>query len=70
MGGAAAQGQTSLYHISAYEKAACISDATRLCAETYPDEQLLLGCMKANRSVLGATCKVAFESGMKRRHLQ
>ena len=46
-----------------------VSDAERLCADSYPDEQQLLGCMKAHRSSLTNICKVAFNAGLKRRHL-
>lgn len=57
------------FHLSETEKAACTSDAQRLCASTYPDEQQLLVCMKANRASLGQTCLPVFDAGLKRRGL-
>ena len=57
------------YKISGKEKAACTVDAMRLCLNTYPDEDLLLSCMKSNRASLSATCLSAFDAGLKRRHL-
>ena len=57
------------FHLSEAEIAACTSDAERLCASTYPDEQQLLICMKANRASLGQTCLPVFDAGLKRRGL-
>ena len=57
------------YHITAEEKAACSSDALRLCSEAYPDEDKLLSCMKQNHESLSAMCRVAFDAGRKRRRL-
>ena len=57
------------FHLSDTEKAACTSDAQRLCAFTYPDEQQLLVCMKANRASLGQACLPVFDAGLKRRGL-
>ena len=57
------------YHITAAEKAACVADASRLCMSAYPDEDKLLSCMAANRSSLTRACVVAFDAGLKRRHL-
>ena len=61
--------QTDRYHVTPAEKAACTSDAVRLCIQTYPDENALLDCMKANREQLSPTCRVAFDAGVKRRRL-
>ena len=57
------------FHLSETEKAACTSDAQRLCSSAYPDEQRLLVCMKANRASLGQTCLPVFDAGLKRRGL-
>ena len=57
------------YHITSAEKAACSSDAVRLCFESYPDEDKLLACMRQNHEALSATCRVAFDAGTKRRRL-
>ena len=57
------------YHITPEEKAACSSDALRLCSNTYPDEDRLFSCMKENRASLSAVCRVAFDAGRKRRRL-
>ncbi len=57
------------YKITAKERAACTADAVRFCAHTYPDENQLLSCMKSNRTSLSAICLVAFDAGLKRRHL-
>ena len=57
------------YHITEAEKAACSSDAVRLCFDSYPDEDRLLLCMKQNHAALSPVCRVAFDAGAKRRHL-
>ena len=57
------------YKVTNAEKAACTIDAMRLCSETYPDEDALLNCMKVNRASLSSTCRVAFDAGVRRRHL-
>lgn len=58
------------YHITVREKAACTQDAMRFCLGTYPNEDLLLACMKANRSQLSLICGAAFDAGVKKRRLQ
>lgn len=55
--------------ITPAEKAACTQDAMRLCSGTYPDEEKLIGCMKANRAALSAACGTAFDAGVRRRGL-
>lgn len=60
---------TDPYKITTKEKAACTTDAIRLCAFTYPDESKLLACMKSNRTSLSPLCLVAFDAGLKRRRL-
>ena len=67
---AAAVTPGDVYHLSAGEMAACTEDATRLCADTYPDEQKLLVCMKANRAALSPTCLSSFDAGIARRGLR
>ncbi len=57
------------YRITPAEKAACTYDATRLCAQTYPDEDALFACMKQYHESLSATCRTAFDAGLKRRKL-
>lgn len=57
------------FHVTDAEKAACTSDAVRFCYGTYPDEIKLLNCMKQNRQALSEGCRVAFDSGVKRRRL-
>ena len=57
------------FHVTDAERAACAQDAERLCASTYPDEQQLFSCMKANRASLGPTCLPVFDAGVKRRGL-
>ena len=57
------------YHVTDQEKAACTEDAARLCISAYPDEEKLLSCMKQNRASLSPNCQVAFDAGVKRRHL-
>ncbi len=57
------------YHVSNEEKAACSGDAVRLCSEAYPDADALIACMKAKHAELSGRCKVAFDTGIKRRHL-
>lgn len=57
------------FHVTDAEKAACTSDAVRFCYGTYPDESRLLTCMKENRAALSSVCRVAFDAGVRRRHL-
>lgn len=57
------------FHITSAERAACTSDAMHLCMWSYPDEDKLLSCMKANRPALSTGCRVAFDAGVRRRHL-
>ena len=64
-----AQAQSDPYHITALEKAACTSDAVRLCSNAYPDEHKLMSCMVENRASLTRVCLVVFDAGLKRRHL-
>ena len=66
---AAGQDHADPYGLTDVERAACTDDATRLCADTYPDEHKLLACMKANRSSLSAGCLPVFDAGVKRRRL-
>ena len=51
------------------KRAACTVDAVRLCSSAYPDEDLLIACMRQNRASLSQACLVAFDAGIKRRHL-
>ncbi len=62
-------GAADRYHVTEQEKAACTEDAARLCISAYPDEEKLLSCMKDNRASLSPNCQVAFDAGIKRRHL-
>ena len=64
-----ARAQVDKYHITAAEQAACQTDAQRLCLATYPDEDRLIACMKANRKALSSTCAPVFEAGLRRRGL-
>jgi hypothetical protein len=57
------------YHITNAEKVACTADAMRLCSGVYPDEDGLVACMKQNRAALTTLCRIAFDAGIKRRHL-
>jgi hypothetical protein len=57
------------YHVTEQERAACSTDAVRLCSDAYPDEDALIICMKANRSQLSGACNAAFDAGLRRRHL-
>lgn len=64
-----ADAQADKYQITEAERSACTPDAERLCAAAYPDEDKLMGCMRANRKALSTTCAVAFNAGLKRRGL-
>ena len=66
---ASALAQSDPYKITVTEKAACTYDAERLCADAYPDEGKLLSCMQQNRLALSRVCAVAFDAGLRRRHL-
>jgi hypothetical protein len=65
----AAFAQSDPYHITANEKAACTSDAVRLCMDAYPDEHKLISCMASNRASLSGTCLAVFDAGVRRRRL-
>ncbi len=64
-----AHAQSSKYHVTAAEQAACFGDAARLCSDTYPNEDKLLSCMKQNQSALSSGCSVVYKAGLKRRHM-
>ena len=64
---AAMASEGSKYSITPVEKAACMTDAIRLCRHTYPDEDRLLGCMRGNMTNLSLVCSVAFKAGLKKR---
>ena len=57
------------YHITPAERAACMSDAERLCSSAYPDEGKMIVCMQANEKSLTASCSVVFKAGMRKRGL-
>ena len=57
------------YAITPAERAACVADAERLCADTFPDEKRLLVCLRENRARLQPPCRASFDAGMKRRGL-
>ena len=65
----AASAAPDKFGITAEEHAACDADAISLCADTYPNEDKLLACMRASRSRLSPECLSVFTVGMKRRHL-
>ena len=67
--GISAAHATDKYHVTQEERAACTDDAARLCSSAYPDEDKLLACLKMNRESLSSICLVAFDAGLKRRHL-
>ena len=60
---------TDKFNISAAEHVACDRDAIDLCGDTARDEDQLLVCMKRNSSRLSPSCRVAFDAGLKKRHL-
>ena len=57
------------YHVTPAERAACSNDAVKLCLNAYPDEDALIGCMKANHDQLSRQCQIAFDLGVKKRRL-
>jgi hypothetical protein len=57
------------YQITEAERAACQGDATLLCSATFPDQDLLLACMRAHQDSLSSSCKTTFRAGLRRRHL-
>lgn len=60
----------SKYQITEEERAACQNDAVLFCSMAYPDEDALLSCMKSVRPKLTKTCRVVFEAGLRRRHIE
>lgn len=65
----AALAQADKYNITPEEQTICQSDAVSLCSFSYPDEDKLISCMKANKTQLSTPCLRTFEAGLKRRHL-
>ncbi len=61
---------TDKYHVTAEEREACQEDAVALCSAAFPDEEMLLACMKTNRVQLSAGCRTVFEAGLRKRHIQ
>lgn len=66
---AAAVAEDNKFNITPLEKAACATDAIRLCSQTYPDEDKLLDCMRGNVRSLSLVCSATFRAGLKRRHI-
>ncbi|MDX7951420.1 hypothetical protein P7D22_09585 [Lichenihabitans sp. Uapishka_5] len=60
----------SKYQITEEERNACQNDAVMFCSAAYPDEDALLACMKTVRPQLTQSCRVVFEAGMRRRHIE
>jgi hypothetical protein len=60
---------TNKYHVTDEERAACEGDAVALCSTAFPDEELLLGCMKTNRTQLTPICRTTFEAGLRKRRI-
>lgn len=58
------------YRVTDAEKAACKSDAVKLCSAAYPDEDALLTCMRSNVGQLTAGCRSTLVAGLRRRGLQ
>ncbi|MDA9503831.1 hypothetical protein XI09_03205 [Bradyrhizobium sp. CCBAU 11386] len=46
---------------TAEQRAACISDAFRLCASYIPDATKVEACLRQNRSGLSDACRAVFE---------
>ena len=67
--GASPAASDNKYEISPVEKAACTTDAIRLCSQTYPDQDRLMDCLRSNIPNLSLVCAVAFKAGMKKRGL-
>ena len=57
------------YQITEAERAACQGDAVMLCSATFPDQDLLLACMRAHQDSLSSLCRTTFRAGLRRRHL-
>jgi hypothetical protein len=49
------------------QRAACESDAMRLCQQFVPDVQRITSCMTENRRYLSARCRAVFEGAAKRK---
>lgn len=65
----AAAAQEDKYKITPVEKAACATDAIRMCAHTYPDEDRLLECMRGHVRDLSLVCSATFKAGLRRRNI-
>jgi type II secretory pathway component PulL len=49
------------------QRAACESDATRLCGQFVPDIQRITSCMAQKRRYLSPGCRAVFDGGATRR---
>ena len=47
---------------SAEDQMACTPDVYRLCANLIPDEDAIVGCLKAHKAVLSTGCAKVFSS--------
>lgn len=57
------------FDITADEHAACDGDVMRLCSASFPDQDLVVACMKAKQAQLSTLCRTTFVAGMKMRHI-
>lgn len=57
------------YAVTPEEHAACDGDAMSLCADTLPDQDRLVACMRAKQSQLSPVCRTTFRAGLLRRHM-
>ena len=57
------------YAVTQEEHAACDGDAVRLCSGSFPDQDLLVACMKANQGQLTRVCFSTLKAGLLRRHM-
>ena len=57
------------YSITPQEHTACDGDVVSLCSADFPDQDKVIGCMKAKQQQLSATCRTTFRAGMRRRHI-
>jgi hypothetical protein len=45
------------------QRAACMSDAFRLCSSYIPDATMIESCLRQNKSALSNACRSVFEQG-------
>ena len=58
------------YDVTPEEHAACDGDVMSLCADSLPDQDRLIACMRAKQGQLSPVCFTTLKAGLIRRHMR